>query len=106
MIFGSVVVLPLYEHFKTYFRMCTNLNNYVATRPWFDDKDANEQWGYDYRDDMIAQFKQDFYNKKFSLQDQDKDDQIDTLQNKIKFWPKDIDDTGGPKPLDDLYEYD
>ena len=43
--------------------MCTNLNNYVPLRPWFDDKDEEEQWGYGYRDDMIAQFKQDIHKK-------------------------------------------
>ena len=92
MVFGSVDVSPLYEYFKTYFTMCTNLNNYVPTRPWFDDDDEEEQSGYDYRDDMIAQFKQDLYNKNFTLQDQDKDNQIDTLQIRNKFWPNVIDD--------------
>ena len=35
--------------------------------------------------------------KIFSLQDQGKGDQIDTLQNRIKFWLK-IFVTGGPVP--------
>ena len=54
--------------------MCTNINNYVAVRPWFGDKNEEEQWGCGYRDDVIAQFKQDFYNKNFTLQDRGKDD--------------------------------
>ena len=65
--------------------MCTKLNNYVPVRPWFDDEDEAEQWGYGYRDTMIAQFKQHLYSKNFSPQDQGKEDQIDTLQNRIKF---------------------
>ena len=40
--------------------MCTNISNYVPIRLWFDDPDEEEQWGYGYRDDMIAQFKQNF----------------------------------------------
>ena len=66
--------------------MCTNKNNYFPVRPWFDVPDEEEQWGCGYRDDMIAQFKQDFNNKNFTLQDQGKDDEIDTLQNRTKFW--------------------
>ena len=85
MIFGSEDVLPVYDFLKTYFRMCTNLNNYVPVRPLFDDEDEEEQWGYGFRDFMIAQYKQHLYSKNFSLQDQGKDDQIDTLQNKIIF---------------------
>ena len=37
--------------------MCTNKNNYVPVRPWFDDPDEEEQWGYGYRDYMRAHFK-------------------------------------------------
>ena len=65
--------------------MCTNLNNYVPLLPWLDDEDEEKQWGYGCIDDMIAQFKQDLYNKKFSLHDQGKCDEIDTLQNGTKF---------------------
>ena len=54
---------------------------------------------------MIDQLKQDFYDKNFSLQDQVKDDEIDILENGIKFWLKNFDDTGGPIP-DDIYNYD
>ena len=75
----------MYDFLKTYFRMCTYINIYVPFRPWFDDPDEEEQWRCGYRDDMIAQFKQDLYNKNFSFQDQGKDDEIDTLDNRIKF---------------------
>ena len=85
--------------------MCTILNNYVPVRPWFDDVDGEEQWGYGYTDDMIAQFKQNLYNKIFSLQNQGKCDQIDTLQNRIKLWLNVIDNSGGPKP-DNVYDYE
>ena len=39
---------------------------------------------------MIAQFEQDIYNKNYTLQDQGKDDPIDTLENRIKFWINNI----------------
>ena len=35
---------------------------------------------------MIALFKKDLHNKIFSLQDQVKKDENDTLQKRIKFW--------------------
>ena len=54
---------------------------------------------------MIAQFEQDLYNKKFTLQDQGKDDPIDTLENRIEFWIKIISNDQGPVP-DNLYNYD
>ena len=53
---------------------------------------------------MIAQFKEDLYNKNFSLEDQSKGDQIDTLQNRINFWLNVL-DTGDPIP-DNVYDYD
>ena len=66
--------------------MCTNINNYVPIRGWFDDEGEEEKWGYGYREDMIAQYKQALYHKNFTLQGQGKDDPIDTLENRIKFW--------------------
>ena len=53
---------------------------------------------------MIARFKQDLYNKNFTLQDQGKDDEIDTLEKRIKFWLS-ISNAQGPVP-DNLYDYD
>ena len=55
--------------------------------------------------DMIAQFEQDLYNKNYTLQDQGKDDPIDTLENRIKFWINIISNDQGPVP-DNLYDYD
>ena len=97
--------LALFDFLKLYFRMCTNINNYVPVRLWFDDPDEAEQWGYGYRDDMIAQFKQDLYNKHFTLQDQGKDDPIDTLENRIKFWINVIENNDGSM-ADNVYNYD
>ena len=85
--------------------MCTNINNYVPVRLWFDDPDEEEQCGYGYRDDMLAEFKQDLYNKHFTLQDQGKDDPIDTLENRIKFWINFIENHDGSMP-DNVYNYD
>ena len=67
MIFCSEDDLPVYDFLKIYFRMCTNKNNYVPVRTWLYSGNQEEQWGYGYRDDMTAQFKQDLYNKKFIL---------------------------------------
>ena len=85
--------------------MCTNIKNYVPVRPRFGDEKEDKQWGCGYRDDMIAQFKQDLYNKNFTLQNQGKDDEIVTLENRIKFWLNIISFTQGPVP-DNLYDYD
>ena len=85
--------------------MCTNISNYVPIRLWDDGLDEEEQWGAGYRDDMIAQFKQDLYNKNYTLQNQGKDDPIDTLENRIKFWINIISNAQGPVP-DNLYDYD
>ena len=97
--------LALFDFLKLYFRICTNINNYVPIRLWPDELDDEEQWGYGYRDDMITQFKQDLYNKIFTLQDQGKDDPIDTLDNRIKFWINIINNDQSPVP-DNLYDYD
>ena len=90
MIFGSVDVLPVYGFLKTYNMMVTNMKDYVKLDP--DDEYAD--FRYNYRDTMTTQFKQDSQNKYFSRQDQGKGDQIETLQNRKKFWRKIIDDTG------------
>ena len=99
--------LALFDFLKLYFRMCTNITNHVLIRYWdyYDDGKEEEQWGYGYKDDMIAQFKQDIYNKNFTLQDQGKDNPIDTLENRIKFWPNIFNNDEGPVP-DNLYDYD
>ena len=52
---------------------------------------------------MITQFKQDLYNKNYTLQDQGKDDPIDTLENRIKFWKNIITNDQGSVP-DNLYD--
>ena len=85
--------------------MCTDINNYVPVRPWFDDPDEEEQWGCGYRGDMIAQFKQDLNNKNFKLEDQGKDDENDTLDNRIKFWINFITNAQGTV-ADNLHDYD
>ena len=99
--------LALFEFLKLYFRMCTNITDHVPIRYWdyYDDENEEEQWGYGYRDDMIAQFKQNLYNKNFTLQDQGKDDPIDTLENRIKFWLNIINNDEGPVP-DNIYDYE
>ena len=39
--------IEVYDFLKIYFRMCTNINNYVPVRPWIDDPHEDEQWGAD-----------------------------------------------------------
>ena len=97
--------LAVFDFLKLYFRMCTIITDHVPIRPWFDDPDEEEQWGYGYRDDMIAQFEQDLYNKNYTLRDQGKDDPIDTLENRIKFGIIIISNDQGSVP-DNLYDYD
>ena len=100
--------LALFDFLKLYFRMCTNITDHVPIRYWdYYDGDGNEeeQWGYGYKDDMIAQFKQDLHNKNYTLQNQGKDDPIDTLDNTIKFWINIIGNDQGSVP-DNLYDYD
>ena len=63
MIFGSEDVLPVHGFLKTYFMMVTNMKDYVTLDP--DDDDAD--FTYNYRDTMIAQFKQDLFNKNLSF---------------------------------------
>ena len=99
--------LALFDFLKLYFRMCTNITDHVPIRYWdyYGDGNEEEQWGYGYRDDMIAQFKQNLYIKHFILQDQGKDDPIDTLDNRIKFWINIIEEYGGSMP-DNACDYD
>ena len=104
---SNVNDLALFDFLKSYFRMCTNITDYVPIRYWdyYNDGNEEEQWGYGYKDDMIAQFKQDIYNKNFTLQDQGKDNPIDTLENRMKFWINIISNDQGSVP-DNLYDYD
>ena len=97
--------LAVFDFLKLYFRMCTNITDHVPVRYWDDDPDEEEQWWYGYKDDMMAQFEQDLYNKNFTLQDQGKDDPIDTLDNRIKFWVNIISNDEGSIP-GNLYDYD
>ena len=83
----------------------SNINNNVPVRPWLDDPNKKEQWGCGYRYDIIAQFKQDLNTKNFSLQDQGKDDEIDTLENRIIFWVYNISNAQRPVP-ENRYDYD
>ena len=105
MIFVTVECVEVYDFLKTYFRMCTNIYDYVPVRPLFDDPDEEEQWGCGCRDHMMAQFKQDLYNKNFTPKDQGEVYEIDTLQKRIKFWINVISNARGSGP-DNLYDYD
>ena len=105
MIFVTEYCIEMYVFLKTYFRMCLITNNYVPVRLWLDDPDEEGQWGIGYRDDMVAQFKQDFYNKIYTLQNQGKDDEIDTLENRINFWINFISNAQGPVPAN-FYDHD
>ena len=75
MIFGNENELAVYGFSKTYFMMVSKLNDYAK----HDDDDDKDDSGFYFRDSMIAQIKQGFNNKSFSLQGQDK--LVDSLQN-------------------------
>ena len=44
MIFVTDECIEVYDFLKLYFRMCTNLKNYVPVRPWFGDENEDKQW--------------------------------------------------------------
>ena len=48
MIFVTNEGVELYDFLKTHFTTCTNINNHVPVRPWFDDPGEEEQWGCGY----------------------------------------------------------
>ena len=100
MFFGSEYVLPGYGFLPTNFRTVTNSNDYIK----FDLDDDDDDFRYNCRAILIAQIKQHFYNKNFSLQDQSKCDENDTLQKINKLWPNVI-DIWGPMPFS-VYNYD
>ena len=58
----------MYEFLGTYFKMVSNSNDFVEDD---DEDDREDEFEYHFRDNMIAQFKQDLYNKIFSHGDQD-----------------------------------
>ena len=102
---SNEIDLALFDFLIIYFRMCTNITDHVPISYWdsYNDGKEEEQWGYGYRDDMIAQFKQDLYNKNFTLQNQGKNGPIDTLENRIKYWINIISNDQGSVP-DNLYD--
>ena len=99
-IFVSEVVLPVYGFLKTYIMLVTHMEDYVT----LDDDDDDAVFRNNNEDIMIAQFKQEFHNKCFSLQDQGKCDEKDTLWKLFKFWLN-VTYMGVPTP-DKVYDYD
>ena len=71
--------------------MITKVKDYAT----LDLDDDHADFRYKFRDNMIAQYKQDLYNKSFSYQDQDKRDE--NFQKRIKFWLNYVVIMGGPK---------
>ena len=78
MIFGTVK--PVFGFLKTYIMMVTIMKDGLKIA----DNDDDAVFRYNYRDTMIAQFKQDLYNKNFSLQHHGYCGENDTLQKKIR----------------------
>ena len=99
MIFGTEDVLPVYGFLKLFLRMAKILNDYLK-----DDDDDYDDFGYHYRDNTVDRFKQDLYNKTFSLQDQGKCDKGNTLKKRDIFLLNVI-NMCGPRP-DNVYDYD
>ena len=96
--FESEDFLPVYGFLQTYFRMVTNIEDYFT----FDDDDIDADFRYGYRDVMIAQFKQDYYNKSFNHEDQDKRE--DGLRKRIKVCLKYVVNMGYPIS-ENVYDY-
>ena len=103
MISGNEDVLPVYGFLKTYFMKVADMKNYVKNDDGVEDV-YKDDFGYDYRDNMIAQFKQGLSNKTFSLQDQDECDVNVNLRKRNRFWLNVI-DMGGPI-LDNVYDFE
>ena len=61
LIFTTEDCREVYEYLKLFFRMCTNINNYIPVCPSIGHKNEEEQCGYGNKDDMTAKFKQDLY---------------------------------------------
>ena len=80
--------------------MITNMKDYVTLD---DDDNDDPDFGFNFEDDMIAQFKQDLSYKSFSHEDQDKRD--DGLQKRNIFWLNFVVKMGGPIP-DNVYDFD
>ena len=87
MIFGIEDVLPVYGFLKTYFMMVSNMKDYVT----LDDDDYDADFRYNYRDNLIAHFKQNLNIKNFSLQDEGNCDENDFLRKRTMFWLNVID---------------
>ena len=92
-------MLPEFGYLKANIMTVKNMEDYLP----LDDNDDDADFRYNYRDTIIAQFKQDLLKKFFSRQDQGKCDENDTLQKRIKFWLNVI-DMGGPIS-DKIYDY-
>ena len=99
MMFGSEDDLSVYGFLRTNFMMVTNMKDYVTLDP--DDIDAD--FWCNCRENKIAHFKQDLYNKHFSRQGQGKKDENDSLWKRNKLWPNNF-DMGGPIP-DNVHDW-
>ena len=86
MTFASEDVLPVYGILKTYIMMVKNMKDFVRDNDDGEDDDK-DYFCYHYRDITLAQFKQDFYMKNSSLQDQCKCAENDNLKKRINFLP-------------------
>ena len=71
MILRSENTLAVYGFSKTCIMMVTIMKDYVT----HDSGDHDADFRYSYRDNMIAQFKQNLINKNFSFQHQSKGNQ-------------------------------
>ena len=79
--------------------MVTNMKDYLM----LDENDDDADFRCNYRDTMIAQFKQDLYNKSFSHQDQNNCE--GGLRKRFKLWLSCFANMGGPKP-DNIYDFE
>ena len=93
--FATSDIKEVEEFWSTYFMKTTNIKDYFLE---YNKEDVRKVFG----ETMEGQFEPDLYKKFFSSQ-LDSNDEIDTLQQRIKWWMLII-DRGGPIP-NNAYDY-
>ena len=95
MFFATREIKEVEKFWLTFFMMTKNMKDYVL-------EEDEEEVRKVFRDTMEGQFEHEVYDKSFSNQ-VESDDEIDTLQQRIKWWRLVV-DRGGPIP-NDVYDY-
>ena len=95
MFFATRDIKVVEEFWLTYFMMTTIMKDYIV-------ENTEAELRKNFRNTIEGQFEHDLYNKFFSNQ-LESDDEIDTLQHRIKSWILVV-DMGGTIP-NDVFDY-